>query len=425
MQPRRGEFCFVLLLGVTTLWAGCQAPAWPSAKKDSGSRPGLLGLNRKTPGQDPLRDDSLDPMGARNPDRLLFHDLTPSQIGTTLKVRGFGKPDQALAEQAFERGQQHYREATALAEKDAAAASEEFAQAANQFRIAADRWPDSALEQDALFYQGESFFFANRYVQSNRAFEQLIAEYSGTRYLDKAEARRFAMAQYWLELSRGGAAQKFKPGDPQRPAFNLASEARRIFHRIRLDDPSGKLADDATMALGNAYFEARMYTDAADTYEDLRITYPGSPHGFHAHLFELKSRMNSYYGQSYDQEPLVKADELLKKIVTLYPDQAGAEEEYLEREATTVRNLLAERDHALGKFYERKGENLAARMIYDDVAKSYQDTSIAADSRARFAALEDKPAEPTQHGKWLVDMLPQSEASKPLIAPGDKESILR
>ena len=28
----------------------------------------------------------------------------------------------------------------------------------------------------------------------------------------------------------------------------------RVYDRIRLDDPTGKLADDATLALGNAYF---------------------------------------------------------------------------------------------------------------------------------------------------------------------------
>lgn len=424
MLPHCGRSLIGLLLLAVFLTAGCQSPFSSSKSKKPGER-GLFGLARKGNGNSLLDDDSLDPMGARSGDRLLLHDLAPGQIGTTMKVKGFAKPNEAEAEKAFTDGQRLYEEATGLVESEPRAAQEKFEQAANQFRIASDRWPDSALEQDALFFEGESNFFANRYVQSNRAFEKLLANYSGSRYLDKAEARRFSIAQYWLQLSRKGGLTKFKIGDPQRPAFNLASESRRIFHRIRLDDPSGKLADDATMALGNAFFEARMYQDAADTYEDLRITYPGSQHAFHAHLFELKSRMNSYYGKSYDQEPLVKADELLKLIVQQFPQECEGEREYLKTEATTVRNLLAERDYTLGQYYEKKGENLAASMIFKDVAKNYDDTALAEDSKDKLLVLGDKPPEPIQRAKWLTDMLPQSEANKPLIASGDKESIFR
>lgn len=426
MLPHCGQRLIWLLLLTTCLGVGCQSP-FPGAKsnKYNARNGGLFGLARKKDGDSLLNDDSLDPMGERNGDRLLLHDLAPSQIATTMKVKGFAKPNEAEAEQAFAAGQKLYEEAGNELETAPESASRKYEEAANQFRLAADRWPDSALEQDSLFYEGESNFFANRYVQSNRAFEKLVAQYSGSRYLDKAEARRFSIAQYWLQLSRKGTLTKVKIGDPQRPAFNLASESRRIFHRIRLDDPSGKLADDATMALGNAYFEAKMYQDAADTYEDLRITYPGSQHAFHAHLFELKSRMNSYYGKSYDQEPLVKADELLKRIVQQFPTECEGEREYLTKEATTVRNLLAERDYSLGEYYEKKGENLAASMIYRDVAKNYDDTPLAEDSTEKLAVLGDKPPEPTQRAKWLLDMLPQSEANKPLIAVGDKESIFR
>ena len=45
---------------------------------------------------------------------------------------------------------------------------------------------------------------------------------------------------------------------------------------MRIDDPTGKLADDATIALANAYFEQERYLDAADTYEDLRVNFPSS-----------------------------------------------------------------------------------------------------------------------------------------------------
>jgi outer membrane protein assembly factor BamD (BamD/ComL family) len=266
-------------------------------------------------------------------------------------------------------------------------------------------------------------------VQSNRSFEKLISLYSGTRYLDKAESRRFAIAQYWLGMARSKelkwGTKYFKPGDPQRPTYGLASEARRILHRIRLDDPTGKFAGDATMALANAYFEAKMYEDAADTYEDLRMNFPGSKHQFHAHLFELKSRLNSYYGSSYDAEPLIKANELLTRINTLYREQAKSEQAYLDVEYTRVRNLLANRDYELAQYFENRGENRAAHIMYEQVAEDYHDTQLATLAETRIGVVKEKPPVPEQHAQWLVNLFPQSEAAKPLIAEGNKESIFR
>jgi hypothetical protein len=64
-------------------------------------------------------------------------------------------------------------------------------------------------------------------------------------------------------------------------------------------------------------------------------------------------------------------------------------------------------------------------MIYKDVTQNYDDTDVAEDSKEKLLVLGDKPSEPPQRAQWLIDMLPQSEANKPLIASGDKESIFR
>lgn len=390
---------------------------------------GLFGKSNKPAALRKEIDDSLDPMGPRNGNRLILQDLAPSQIGTTLKAKTTMKVDREGAQQAYDEGQRLYRQAASIPDEQDPERIKLFEQAANSFRLASARWRDSAIEQDALFYEGESYFFANRYVQANRSFEKLVSLYSGSRYLDKAESRRFAIAQYWLSLARSEdlkwGTKYFKPGDPQRPTYGLASEARRILHRIRLDDPTGKFAGDATMALANAYFESQMYEDAADTYEDLRMNFPASKHQFHAHLFELKARMNSYYGDSYDAEPLIKANELLTRINTLYRDQAVAEQAFLDQEHTRVRNMLANRDYVLGEYYEQRGENRAAQIMYAKVSEDYHDTQLASHAEQRIGTVKDKPPIPEQQAQWLVDLFPQSEAAKPMIATGNKESIFR
>ena len=381
-------------------------------------------------GNNDFQDDDVDvfdPLQRRVSDRITLQDLAPANFATTLKAKTVNKIDRQRAEQEFNTGRQLYTDALQAKESGSAEYKDKFSEAANHFRLASAYAPDSTIDQDALYYQGESYFFADCYPQANRAFELLLARFAGTTYLDKVEARRLAIAQYWLQLADKQSPWQMgiKLGDPQRPSSGLTTEARRILHQIRLDDPTGRLADDATMALANSYFLAARYTEAAETYEDLRTSYPSSKHQFEAHLFELKSRLMSYYGESYDGEPLEKADKLLKAMVTQFPSEAQEHREYLGNEAARVRDLMAQRDWKMAEYYERRGENRAAQVYYQQVVNNFQDTSLASEANQKIAALAELPPEPGEFAPFLQKMFPDIDESKPLVAAGDKESILR
>jgi len=125
-----------------------------------------------------------------------------------------------------------------------------FAQAAKQFTEASERWPDSALEEDAMFMAGEAYFFADMYPKSNEEWEKLLKKYSNSKHLDAIESRRFAIAQFWLDLHNKDPESfwEFNWMDPTRPTRDTFGNSVRVYDRIRLDDPTGKLADDATLA---------------------------------------------------------------------------------------------------------------------------------------------------------------------------------
>ena len=420
MQKDRGPHTIPLVVSFAVMalavsLAGCQSIQ--SNPDRDGSIRSLFGLRAQSE-QDFEADlvSNADPLGQRSFNRLLVDDLSPGNLSTTLRVRTTYKEDPAAAKVAYEAAQKVYQEAIEVmdANPESNQHIELFSEAANGFRLAAGKYPESQLEHDSLYFEGESFFFANKYVQANRAFEGLIARYAGSRYLDNAEARRFAIAEYWLKLSDTAPAIKFN--DPSRPRSGLEKEARRIFHRIRLDDPTGKLADDATLALANAYFKNENWLDAADTYEDLRRNYPASTHQFHAHLFELKSRLNSYQGKSYDAAPLNQADELLKQLNQQFPEQVREEQEYLAKEAGLVRHLLAEREWGMAKYFANQGENQAATYYYQQVAENFGDTQFAEMVGPEMNRVKDLPAKPKQQAEWLVNMFPDDKEAKPVIA---------
>jgi outer membrane protein assembly factor BamD (BamD/ComL family) len=401
---------------------GCQSGKNPADRKPW-SLSNLTARDETKPAS--MTGDKFDVYGEANPDRLLLQDLGPGRIRTTLATRFGGGQNQKVAESKLREGEALYDKAIRIreSERDSAEATRLFRQAAAKFEIAGDKMRDSALEQDALFMQGEAYFFANDYVLANRAYEILLNRYSGTSQLDLVEARRFEIAQYWLAINRQGAG--IAVGDASRPMTGLEKEARRILHRIRLDDPTGKLADDATLALGNAFMEAEQFSDAADTYEDLRRTYPGSPHQFLAHKFEIQARLAAYRGANYDGTDVVKSEQVLKSMLKLFPEESRKDQELLAEQGTRIRHLLAERDWTIARYYEGRGENRAALHYYSTVARDYDDTEFASEAGERIAALGGLPPVPEQKAQWLADLFPVKERNKPLIATGDRESVLR
>ena len=411
----------LILLACLLVVTGSGCSLFSKSDKSKGS---LFGLKRRGPKQD-LSDEALDPLGARNSNRLLWDDLSPGQIGTTFKTRGGKKLSESEAERHLAEGKRLYDRGTQALQSNPGGDQHQkiFAEAANEFRLASAYYPDSSLEEDAVYLEGESYFFADRYVQSNRAFEKLVANYSGTRYLDMAEQRRLTIALYWLDLSDHYKGPKL--GDPKRPKTGLAGEARRVLHRIRIDDPTGKLADDATLALGKAFMKDQRFYEAADTFEDLRRNYPGSQHQFTAHMLELEARLQGYQGKSYDDTPLRKADELMKTIVRQFPSECKDELPYLERQAALIQNQIAERDYSMGEYFENRGENRAAKFYYQQIAEKYDNTKFGETIRQQIADVEQRPPVPKQHGQWIIDMFPKNEDEKALIAAGDNENLLR
>jgi outer membrane protein assembly factor BamD (BamD/ComL family) len=335
----------------------------------------------------------------------------------TKKLIGKGEdPEKARA--VYARAEEQYREAGAAEGRDRV---RQFLAAAKAFADAADRWPDSALEQDALFLSGESYFFADYYPNANKKFEALLKQYPNSRYLDIIESRRFAIAQYWLADNERHPRPTLllNLSDRSRPWLDEFGHAVRVYDRIRIDDPTGKLADDATMAAGNAYFAAHRYVDADNMYTDLRKTFPTSEHQFAAHLLGLKAKLLSYQGPEYTGAPLEEADRLLQQIRRQFPQQAAAEQDYLTRAFAEVRYRKAEREWRMASYHERRHEFGAARFYYALVTKNFSDTPFAAQADERLVAIQGRPDVPPQRFEWLVNAFPREERRQPLIATAD------
>jgi outer membrane protein assembly factor BamD (BamD/ComL family) len=343
-----------------------------------------------------------------------WSDLSIDNWGkATKKLYGQG-PNREIAKQLYREADDLYRQAMAAHQSKKIGI---FEMAAVKFTAAADRWPDSALAMDALFMSGESHFFADNYPQANMAFERLIKAFPNNRYMDTVDQRRYSIARYWLELNRENPEPWYYANyfSKSRPWKDARGSGLRVFDKIRVDDPTGRLSDDATLAAGNEHFASRKFVKADEYYSDLRKSYPTSEHQFLAHFLGLKAKLNSYAGPAYGGTVLDEAEKLIKQMRRQFPQEAEREREYIDRAAAEIRFHKAERLSFLARYYDNRAEYRAAGHYYARVVKEYEDTPLATTANERLAAITGLPAVPAQKLEWLVNLFPESDDVKPLI----------
>jgi outer membrane protein assembly factor BamD (BamD/ComL family) len=329
-------------------------------------------------------------------------------------------PDPEAARTQYAEADAIYREALALPQGEERKAV--FAQAGGLFVAAAKDWPESSLEQDALFLAGESYFFAEQFPESNTQFEKLLKRHPNTRYLDVVEARRFSLAQYWLQVADvyGDSFFAVNLFDAQRPWRDTRGNALRVFDRIRIDDPTGRLADDATIAAANANFRDGNYLRADEFYTDLRKTFPSSEHQFLAHYLGVQSKLRSYEGPEYSGVPLDQAEELVKQIRRQFPADYEQQRDHIDRMYAEIRFRQAEREWSTARYYEAQQAYAAAKFYYDILLDDFSDTPFAEKARERVAEIAGLPPRPEQKLQWLVEMFPERGIQKPLVASGPR-----
>jgi len=321
-----------------------------------------------------------------------WSDLSPTKVYNDAKSAvGYG-PDEAKAQALLKEG-------------EALFAKKEYDEAASKFKAAGKRWPDSPLQEDAMFMTGESFFFADDYAKAQSSYESLLKKYDNSRHLDTTVKRVFQIGQYWEDMFRKEAHWPVTPNvmDSTQPTFDTFGHALKSYEIVRLNDPTGPLADDSLMATANAYFAKGRFEDAAFHYDVLRNEYPNSQHQAQAHVLAVQSKLQVYQGANYDDTPLSEADEIADQALTQFRGQLGDEATRIAEARNRIVVQQAERQWEMAQYYETKNYFGAARMYYNTILEKYPRTPYAQEARERLAQIQSEPDVPPNRYKWLTD----------------------
>jgi outer membrane protein assembly factor BamD (BamD/ComL family) len=416
-NARRIRLRSVILFATIAPLTGCQmAPPLPPpgshALGSAGDRQPWIYR-----GQDPGFEPETESDG-------LLGKWSPKHFYNAAKVAAGYGPNKQIADEAFAAGEALFIEATKLQAEER---RERFEEAAGHYETAYKRWPNSALEEDSLFMLSESHFFADAYPDAEKAYELLIKKYPYTRHLDTVDKRRFALAKYWVEHQEAHPEWAITPNvtAKDRPLFDKFGHAIRVFDKIRIDDPTGKLADDATMAAGLAHYKQANYQRADEMFSDLRQSFPDSEHQFQAHLLGLQCKLKIYQGPDYALTPMDEAEVILKQIYRVFPQEAETNREFLKKAGDQVRLNKAQHDWELARYYHRRKEYAAARTYYEQVRKNYSDTNLGREATENLTEIAAEPPKPEQPLPWLADLFPTPDREKPLVARNPLEKVTR
>ena len=119
--------------------------------------------------------------------------------------------------------------------------------------------------------------------------------------------------------------------------------------------------------------------------------------------------MRIYQGKYYDPTALNEAGEIADQTLAQFGAQLGAEQTRVAKARKQILEEKANRDYAMGEYYEKQKYYGSARMYYQDLIEKYPSTDRAKDARARLDAIKGEPDVPPNHFKWLTDMLPSDK----------------
>ncbi len=327
-----------------------------------------------------------------------LEDLDPANLyRSTRDALGYG-PDEGIANELF-------REAEELAR------AKEHKEAGKKFIAAAKRWPDSGLEEDALFLAGENFFAADEYPDAHRAYQKLLKKHDYTHYMDDVTRRLFAIARYWEECARRDPSFRspINMTDDSRPWIDSVGYALKAYDDIRMHDPTGPLADDAVMATANSYFVHGRFEDAARHYDLIRTEYTKSEFQLKAHLLGIESWQRVYQGSYYDAAPLEKAAEVADQALVQFGPELGEERPRVIEAKNKIVEEKANRELVIARYYDKKKSYGAARFYYDAIIKDYPHTTAAQQARQRMGEIQGLPDKPENHLAWFTDMFEREQ----------------
>lgn len=151
------------------------------------------------------------------------------------------------------------------------------------------------------------------------------------------------------------------------------AEAIDYFREVERQHPYSEWSRRAILMTAYAHYQANAYADAIDDANRFISLYPGNPSTGYAYYLKAVCYFEQIVDVGRDQASTEQALQALNDVIARFPRTEYAADARLKIDM--VRDQLAGKEMAVGRYYLRQGQTLAAIGRFRTVVDKYQTTS--------------------------------------------------
>ena len=151
------------------------------------------------------------------------------------------------------------------------------------------------------------------------------------------------------------------------------SEALRYFDEVERQHPYSEWARRAVLMEAFAQYEGNNYEDAISAAERFISLYPGNPSAAYAYYLKAVCYFEQISDVGRDQAATEQAQLALREVIKRFPESEYAQDAKLKIDL--VQDQLAGKEMAIGRYYLRQNNPLAAVGRFRVVLDRFQSTS--------------------------------------------------
>ncbi|TPG42397.1 outer membrane protein assembly factor BamD [Sphingomonas koreensis] len=170
------------------------------------------------------------------------------------------------------------------------------------------------------------------------------------------------------------AKQRLDQGD-----YKLAAA---LFDEVERQHPYSIWARRAELMAAFSYYVAGDYTKSIQSAQRYISVHPGSPDAPYAYYLTALDYYQQIADVTRDQKITQQALDSLNELIRRYPDSRYAQDARLK--VDLVRDHLAGKEMEIGRFYETRGQWLAATLRFRRVVDNYQTTTHVPEALMRL-----------------------------------------
>ena len=159
-------------------------------------------------------------------------------------------------------------------------------------------------------------------------------------------------------------------------------DAVNYFHEVERQYPYSEWSRRAILMTAYAHYAANDYDDAREDADRFISLYPGNPSTAYAFYLKAICYFEQIIDVGRDQAATEQALTALREVVRRYPNTQYAIDAKLKIDM--VNDQLAGKEMAVGRYYLREGQPLAAIGRFRTVIDKYQTTSDAPEALYRL-----------------------------------------